>query len=47
VLYDRTGSYAIGFWIAIACSVLSAVAIWLASPRKVRVVTGRLHARQT
>ncbi|MGH7386217.1 MAG: MFS transporter [Candidatus Rokuibacteriota bacterium] len=42
VLYDRTGSYTAAFWIAIACSVFSAVAIWLAAPRKVRVVAGRI-----
>ncbi|MGH7401629.1 MAG: MFS transporter [Candidatus Rokuibacteriota bacterium] len=42
VLYDRTGSYTLGFWIAIACSVISAVAIWLAAPRRVRVVAGKL-----
>ena len=44
VLYDRTGSYTIAFWISIACSVVSAVAIWLAAPRKVRLVSGRLRA---
>ena len=42
VLYDRTGSYTLAFWIAIACSVISAVAIWLAAPRKVRAVAGKL-----
>jgi MFS family permease len=42
VLYDRTGSYAPAFWIAIGCSVISLVAIWLAAPRKVRAVAGRL-----
>ncbi|MGH7414825.1 MAG: MFS transporter [Candidatus Rokuibacteriota bacterium] len=47
VLYDRTGSYTLAFWIAIACSVISAVAIWLAAPRRVRVVAGRLRAPQT
>lgn len=42
VLYDRTGSYTLAFWISIACSVISAGAIWLAAPRKVRVVAGRI-----
>jgi len=42
VLYDRTGSYTLAFWIAIACSVISAAAIWLAAPRKVRAVAGRI-----
>jgi MFS family permease len=37
-LYDVTGSYTPAFWIAIAGSVVSALAIWLAAPRKVRAV---------
>ncbi len=41
-LYDATGSYTLAFWIAIACSALSAGAIWLAAPRKVRAVAGRV-----
>ena len=44
VLYDRTGSYTLPFWIAIGCSMVSAVTIWLAAPRKVRAVAGRLRA---
>ena len=43
VIYDATGSYTPAFWIAIGCSVSSAVAIWLAAPRKVRAVAGRIH----
>lgn len=43
VLHDVTGDYTLAFWIAIACSALSAVAIWLAAPRKVRAVAGRVH----
>ena len=39
-LYDVTGSYTPAFSIAIAGSVLSALAIWRAAPRKVRAVTG-------
>src|SRR5882672_7216053 len=46
VLYDRTGSYTLAFWISIGCSVVSAVAIWLAAPRKVRAVAGRLPVLQ-
>jgi MFS family permease len=42
-LYDAIGSYTPAFWIAIGCSVVSAVAIWLAAPRKVRAVAGRVH----
>jgi hypothetical protein len=43
VIYDATGSYTPAFWIAMGCSTLSAVAIWLAAPRKVRVVAGRVR----
>jgi MFS family permease len=42
-LHDATGSYAPAFWIAIGCSAFSAAAIWLAAPRKVRAVAGRVH----
>jgi MFS family permease len=42
VLHDATGSYTLAFWIAIGCSVLSTVAVWIAAPRKVRVVAGRV-----
>jgi MFS family permease len=42
-LYDVTGSYAPAFCLAIACSLVSAVAIWLAAPRRVRAVAGRIH----
>ncbi len=48
-LYDRTGSYTLSFWLAIALSLFSIVCIWLAAPRKVRVVVGqvaRLHAQR-
>src|SRR6202011_3761184 len=43
VLHDVTGSYAPAFSIAIACSMISAAAIWLAAPGKVRAVAGRIH----
>jgi MFS family permease len=42
-LHDATGSYTVAFWIAIGCSALSAAAIWLAAPRQVRAVAGRVH----
>jgi len=42
-LHDLTGDYTIAFSIGIAASLLSAVAIWRASPGKVRAVAGRLH----
>jgi len=45
-LYDLTGDYTIAFGIAIGVSLLSAFAIWQASPGKVRAVAGRLHKVQ-
>jgi MFS family permease len=42
VVHDTTGSYALAFWIGMGGSALSAVAIWLAAPRKVRAVAGRV-----
>jgi len=42
-LHDLTGSYSVAFAIGIAVSTLSAFAIWMASPRKVRAVAGQLH----
>jgi MFS family permease len=41
-IHDMTGSYTIAFWIAVGASLLSAAAIWLAAPRKVRMVAGRV-----
>ena len=38
-----TGSYTLAFAIGIGVSGLSAVAIWMASPGKIRAVAGRLH----
>ena len=42
-LHDATGSYAAAFWITIAFSALSALAIWLAAPREIRLVAGRVR----
>jgi MFS family permease len=47
LLHDLTGSYALGFAIAVVMSGLSAIAVWLASPRKVRAVAGQLHRTGT
>jgi MFS family permease len=41
-LHDATGGYALAFVIAIVCAAVSAVAIWLAAPRQVRAVAGRI-----
>ena len=42
VLYDMTGNYRIAFALAIPLAGLSAIAIWMAAPRKVRAVAGRV-----
>ena len=42
-LHDLTGNYTLAFAIGIAVSASSAVAIWMASPRKIRAVAGRVH----
>src|SRR6185369_2686702 len=43
LLHDVTGDYTIAFGLGIAISVLSGLAIVMASPGKVRAVAGRLH----
>ncbi|MFM9850654.1 MAG: MFS transporter [Hyphomicrobiaceae bacterium] len=43
LIHDATGSYRLAFLLALACCVISATAIWMAAPRKVRVVPGRLR----
>jgi MFS family permease len=45
ILHDMTGSYRLAFLLAIGCCVVSAAAIWIAAPRKVRVVPGRSASR--
>jgi MFS family permease len=42
LLHDVTGSYTIAFAAGIAVSLLSALAIWQASPGKVRAVAGKM-----
>lgn len=44
VIHDATGSYRLAFLLAIALCAVSAVAIWFAAPRKVRLVPGRTFA---
>jgi len=46
VIYDRTGSYDPAFWLAIALGFVSIACVWLAAPRKVRVVAGRVARLQ-
>jgi len=43
LLHDWTGTYTIAFGLGIAFSVTCAVAVWIAAPRKVRVVAGSLR----
>jgi len=40
-IHDATGSYRLAFILIIAACVISAAAIWMAAPRKVRRVPGR------
>jgi MFS family permease len=41
VIHDISGTYRLAFVLIIGCCVGSAIAIWLAAPRKVRLVPGR------
>jgi MFS family permease len=43
ILHDIYGNYIVAFAIGIGVSGLSAAAIWLAAPGKVRAVAGQLH----
>jgi MFS family permease len=40
-LYDTTGSYAPAFWLCIAMCFVAIFCIWMAAPRKVRLVAGQ------
>jgi sugar phosphate permease len=42
-LHDLSGNYTLAFAIGIGVSGLSALAIWMASPGKIRAVAGQLH----
>jgi len=44
VLHDATGNYTAAFWLGAGVSVVSGLAIWRASPRKIRAVAGRIRA---
>jgi MFS family permease len=45
IIHDHSGSYRSAFILIIALCAVSAAAIWIAAPRKVRVVPGRLRGR--
>jgi MFS family permease len=47
ILHDLSGNYTAAFGIGIGVSGLSALAIWQASPRKIRAVAGQLHRAQS
>ena len=42
-LHDATGGYALAFWLAMGLSLMSTAAVWMATPRKVRVVAGQVE----
>jgi MFS family permease len=42
LIHDASGNYIAAFWIALGFSILSAIAIVLAAPRKVRLVAGQV-----
>ena len=42
VIHDETGSYRLAFLLTIGCCVVSMAGVWIAAPRKVRVVPGRV-----
>lgn len=44
LIHDLTGSYRLAFLIGIAVSLASAAAIWMAGPRQIRAVAGRVKA---
>ncbi|MDX2157755.1 MAG: MFS transporter [Hyphomicrobiaceae bacterium] len=46
-IHDATGSYRLAFLLFIACCLISIVAIWMAGPRRVRLVPGRASAPRT
>jgi MFS family permease len=47
IMHDLSGNYTAALVLGIAISGLSAVAIWQASPRKIRAVAGQLHKAQS
>lgn len=45
LLHDAQGSYRTAFILSIVLCAISAAAVWLAAPRKVRLVPGKVRAR--
>lgn len=46
LLHDRMGNYNLAFWICTGMSIASIVCMWMAAPRKVRVVAGQVARLQ-
>lgn len=44
-LYDLSGNYRSGFWLAIGVSMVSIFSVWMTAPRKRRLVTGQAEKR--
>ena len=44
-LYDVTGNYRMGFWVSIGICILSGLSVWMAAPRKRRLVSGQAEKR--
>jgi MFS family permease len=44
-LYDCVGNYILSFIIAIACALFASFNIWIAAPRKIRIVPGKKALR--
>lgn len=42
-LYDQLATYTLAFWLGGGVSLISVLAIWMASPRKIRAVAGQMH----
>ena len=43
-IHDASGSYRLAFLLIIGCCIASATAIWIAAPRRVRLVPGRAQS---
>lgn len=45
-VHDASGSYLFGFWVCFALALISIFCIWVAAPRKVRLVAGQAGRRR-
>ncbi len=44
-VHDTSGSYLTGFWVCLGFNAVSIICIWIAGPRRVRLVAGRAAKR--